>query len=105
MPTYEYECQKCGYRFEQFQSITEEPLKRCPICRCKVKRLLGMGAGVIFKGNGFYQTDYRSQSYRESEKQEKSTADLKDGKKKETKKASVSSGIPSKDKAISARKE
>jgi putative FmdB family regulatory protein len=60
MPTYEYECQKCGHRFEQFQSITADPLKRCPKpkCRGKVKRLLGTGAGIIFKGSGFYLTDY-----------------------------------------------
>lgn len=63
MPTYEYECQKCNHRFEQFQSIKDEPLKRCPECKGKVKRLVGTGAGVIFKGSGFYQTDYRSSNY------------------------------------------
>jgi len=68
MPTYEYECQKCGYLFERFQSITEEPLKRCPKCRGKIKRLLGTGAGIIFKGSGFYETDYRSDSYRRGAK-------------------------------------
>lgn len=59
MPTYEYECTKCGHEFEAFQSIKAEPLKRCPKCRSKVKRLLGKGAGIIFKGTGFYETDYR----------------------------------------------
>lgn len=59
MPTYEYECTKCNHAFEAFQSITAEPLKRCPKCRSKVKRLLGKGAGIIFKGTGFYETDYR----------------------------------------------
>ncbi len=73
MPTYEYECTKCGYTFERFQKMTDEPLKRCPKCRCKVKRLIGSGAGIIFKGSGFYQTDYRSSSYKEAEKKEKST--------------------------------
>lgn len=63
MPTYEYECKKCG-RFEVFQRITEEKLKKCPTCKGTVKRLLGAGAGIIFKGTGFYQTDYRSDSYR-----------------------------------------
>ena len=72
MPTYEYECTKCGYVFERFQKMTDEPLKRCPKCRCKVKRLIGTGAGIIFKGSGFYETDYRSKSYREGEKREKS---------------------------------
>jgi len=65
MPTYEYECQKCGHRFDEFQSITAKPLRTCPKCKGKVKRLLGAGAGIIFKGSGFYQTDYRSKNYRE----------------------------------------
>lgn len=80
MPTYEYECTKCGYVFEKFQSITDEPVKRCPKCRCKVKRLIGAGAGIIFKGSGFYQTDYRSSSYKEAEKKEKSAAKSDSGK-------------------------
>ena len=63
MPTYDYECKKCG-RFEVFQSITEAKLKRCPTCKGAVKRLMGSGAGIIFKGSGFYQTDYRSPSYK-----------------------------------------
>jgi putative FmdB family regulatory protein len=70
MPTYEYECRKCGHAFERFQSITVEPLKRCPECRGKVRRLLGSGAGIIFKGSGFYQTDYRSEGYKSSAKKE-----------------------------------
>ena len=73
MPTYEYECTsaKCGHVYEKFQSITEAPLKRCPLCRCKVKRLIGAGAGIIFKGAGFYQTDYRSSAYQEKAKADK----------------------------------
>ncbi len=67
MPTYEYECRKCG-RFEHFQRITDEKLKRCPTCKGTVKRLLGSGAGIIFKGTGFYQTDYRSESYHKAKK-------------------------------------
>ena len=59
MPTYEYECRKCGHRFETFQSITAPPVKTCPQCRGKVARLLSGGAGIIFKGSGFYQTDYK----------------------------------------------
>ncbi len=65
MPTYEYECTKCGYEFERFQNMSDEPLKRCPKCRCKVRRLIGSGAGIIFKGSGFYETDYRSKSYQD----------------------------------------
>ncbi len=72
MPTYEYECTKCDHAFERFQSMTDEPLKRCPKCRCKVRRLFGTGAGIIFKGSGFYETDYRSKSYRDGESKEKS---------------------------------
>ena len=72
MPTYEYECQRCGHTFERFQSITEEKLKRCPQCRGKLKRLLGTGAGILFKGSGFYETDYRSSSYEQAAKKETS---------------------------------
>jgi putative FmdB family regulatory protein len=78
MPTYEYHCQKCGQNFEAFQSMRDEPFRECPkdLCRLrkwgrgKVKRLLGTGAGVIFKGSGFYITDYRSDSYKEAAKKE-----------------------------------
>ena len=59
MPTYEYECRKCGHQFEKFQSITAAPVKTCPKCRGKVARMLTTGAGIIFKGSGFYQTDYK----------------------------------------------
>ena len=63
MPTYEYACQKCGHQFEQFQSMREEPLKKCPKCgKTSLKRLLGTGAGLIFKGSGFYITDYKKKS-------------------------------------------
>ena len=75
MPTYEYECTKCGLRFEKFQSMTAEPLKRCPECRSKVHRLLGTGAGIIFKGSGFYQTDYRSDSYKQAAKSDSPSSD------------------------------
>ncbi len=71
MPTYDYGCDDCGYRFEKFQSIKARKLTRCPRCGGRLRRLIGPGAGVIFKGSGFYQTDYRSQSYREGEKKDK----------------------------------
>lgn len=74
MPTYEYECTKCGHVFERFQSISDEPVKRCPECRCKVRRLFGTGAGIIFKGSGFYQTDYRSKDYHEAAKKDKAAS-------------------------------
>ncbi len=68
MPTYEYECKKCDHKFEQFQRMSDPPLKRCPKCRGSVRRLMGTGAGIIFKGSGFYQTDYRSESYKKGAK-------------------------------------
>ena len=76
MPTYEYECPKCGKTFEVFQSMKDEPLKTCPDKKCKgkVKRLIGTGAGLIFKGSGFYITDYRSEGYKQAAKKDSSTS-------------------------------
>ena len=72
MPTYEYECGACKHRFERFQSITAEPVRKCPECgKRRVRRLLGTGAAVLFKGSGFYATDYRSSSYKEAARKEK----------------------------------
>ena len=71
MPTYDYACKACGHRFEQFQSINADPLKKCPQCnKAKLERLIGAGAGVIFKGSGFYQTDYRGGSYKSDAKKD-----------------------------------
>lgn len=70
MPTYEYKCTKCGNVFEKFQGIKEPPVTDCPKCDGKVKRLIGTGSGIIFKGSGFYATDYRSKHYKESKKKE-----------------------------------
>lgn len=68
MPTYEYECQNCGYVFEEFQNITAPPIKKCPKCnKGKVKRLIGAGSGIIFKGSGFYATDYRKDKSKKDE--------------------------------------
>ncbi len=66
MPTYDYECAACGHAFEAFHSMSAEPLKTCPECGGAVNRLLGMGAGVLFKGGGFYETDYRSAGYKKA---------------------------------------
>jgi putative FmdB family regulatory protein len=70
MPNYDYECQKCGKRFEVFQSMNDQKLTHCPTKTCDgpVKRLLGTGGGILFKGAGFYQTDYRSSSYQAASK-------------------------------------
>lgn len=72
MPTYEYKCQKCGKIFEAFQKMSDKPLADCADKKCdgKVRRLIGKGAGFIFKGSGFYATDYRSESYKKKEKEE-----------------------------------
>jgi len=72
MPTYVYRCKKCRHRFELFHSIADESVKRCPRCHAKAERVPAGGAGILFKGAGFYITDYRSKSYREKAKQEKS---------------------------------
>ena len=84
MPTYDYRCQACNHEFEEFQSITAKTLRKCPECgKLKLQRLIGIGAGVIFKGSGFYETDYRSDSYKKDAKTEadkskpKSTNDAK----------------------------
>jgi len=72
MPTYEYRCGACDHLFELFQSIKAPSVRKCPQCgKLKVKRLIGIGAGVIFKGSGFYQTDYRSESYRKDAEKDK----------------------------------
>jgi putative FmdB family regulatory protein len=71
MPTYEYECDGCGHDFEEFQYFSEKPLTKCPKCKKKkLRRLFGTGASVIFKGSGFYETDYRSESYKAGAKAE-----------------------------------
>lgn len=75
MPTYEYECTKCDHAFEKFQSMTAEHVKRCPECRCKVRRLFGTGAGFVFKGAPVSETDYRlSKSYKEGKKKDVSAS-------------------------------
>ena len=82
MPTYEYVCEKCGHQFEMFQSMKDDPIKVCPPAHCarkawgkgKVKRQMGAGAGLIFKGSGFYITDYRSANYREAASKEKASS-------------------------------
>jgi len=83
MPTYEYECEKCHHQFEQLQKITDEPIKTCPVCGGEVKRLISGGGGFLFKGNGFYTTDYRSESYKKRKKEETGSI-TKEDKKTET---------------------
>jgi len=92
MPTYDYECSDCGHAFEAFHSMSADPLSVCPECDGKVTRLIGTGAGVIFKGSGFYETDYRTADYAKAATADKpktdaSKKDKKAASKKETKKA------------------
>jgi len=80
MPTYDYECDACGHRFELFQSISADPEKKCPECKkLKLRRLIGTGAAVVFKGSGFYQTDYRSDSYKKSAAADSSSSSSSSG--------------------------
>jgi putative FmdB family regulatory protein len=75
MPTYEYKCTACDHRLEAFQSMTDKPLRKCPECgKNALERLISAGAAVLFKGSGFYQTDYRSESYKKAAKAESSAA-------------------------------
>ncbi|NLE40060.1 MAG: zinc ribbon domain-containing protein [Pirellulaceae bacterium] len=94
MPTYDYVCDECGHSFEVFHSITETPRKKCPECgKLKLRRLIGPGAAVIFKGSGFYQTDYRSSSYKKgAEAAKEITSQKSDAKAKEPAKKTTSTG-------------
>ena len=107
MPTYEYSCEKCGQNFDAFQSMRDEPFRECPkeLCRLpkwghgKVKRLLGTGAGLIFKGSGFYSTDYRSDSYKEAAKKDSAPKTAEAGEKSAASKDTAKSPSPGKAKA------
>ena len=97
MPTYDYECDACGHAFELFQGITAPVKRKCPECgRLKLRRLFGAGAAVMFKGSGFYETDYRSDAYKKAAANDKKAAEAKpDSKSKseaKSKSESTSSG-------------
>src|SRR6266851_2191132 len=75
MPTYEYQCDACNHNFDEFQSMNDKPLKKCPQCgKSKLRRVYGGGASFLFKGSGFYQTDYRSESYKAGAKADQESA-------------------------------
>jgi len=80
MPNYDYRCQTCNHTFEVFQKMSDDKLTDCPLddCEGKVKRLLGTGGGIIFKGGGFYETDYRSKSYKEGAKKDNPSSSSSD---------------------------
>ena len=92
MPTYEYQCSACDHEWEEFQSITADPTKKCPDCgKKKAERIISAGGGIIFKGSGFYQTDYRSESYKKGASADKKASESKP----ETKSGSSDSGSKS----------
>src|SRR5262245_11123266 len=93
MPTYEYECDACHHNFDEFQSFTDKPLRKCPKCgKSKLRRVFGAGGAVIFKGSGFYQTDYRSESYKAAAKAEQDGAKPASDKSSGTDKTASSDG-------------
>ncbi len=115
MPTYDYVCSKCDNKFELYQPISEEPKRTCPKCKGKLKRLIGGGGGLIFKGSGFYLTDYRSEGYTKRAKEEasgggESAATKKDGSaseggaKTDSKSGAKTDAAPKKDGGDAAKK-
>ena len=93
MPTYDYRCNACEHEFELFQSMSDKPKRKCPECgKSALERLIGTGAAVLFKGSGFYQTDYRSESYKKSAEAEKPKSDAKSDKKPDKSKSDKPAG-------------
>jgi putative FmdB family regulatory protein len=105
MPTYAYECQDCGHGFEKFQSMSANSLRRCPECgKRKLQRLIGPGAALIFKGSGFYETDYRSESYKKDASADKESAAKSDSGDKPKSKTEKTANSGEKDAAKDAAK-
>lgn len=97
MPTYDYVCGHCDHRWELFQSIKANPVRKCPECgRQKAKRVIGPGAGIIFKGSGFYQTDYRSKDYKKAADADKKAREKSEGKSDKSSKSDSSSSTSTK---------
>jgi putative FmdB family regulatory protein len=106
MPTYDYECDACRHTFELFQNFSEDVKKKCPECgKPKLRRLFGTGAAVVFKGSGFYQTDYRSESYKKGAEKDKPASTTKDDKKSESTSESKSEGTPPSESKPAAKPE
>ncbi len=105
MPTYQYRCNECSHEFSEFQSITADPLSTCPECGGAVQRLISGGAGFLFKGDGFYVTDYRSENYKKAEKADRESSSSKtDGSKSDGAGSSDASGSGNKSKSDSSSK-
>ena len=105
MPTYDYLCGNCEYEFEKFQMISANSLRKCPSCgKMQLKRLIGTGAGIIFKGSGFYETDYRSDNYKKGKENEKPKAADTSKKKTEKSKTTKTSSDSSKSKSSKSKK-
>lgn len=101
MPTYEYRCNVCSHKWDEFQSITAKPIRKCPGCgKLKAERIISAGGGIIFKGSGFYQTDYRSESWKKGEEAAKKATESSSS----TAASSSSSGSSSSDKAAKPAK-
>ena len=99
MPNYDYECDACGHEWEMFQRMVEDPIKQCPECKKKkARRLFGTGAAIMFKGSGFYETDYRSDSYKKAAKADKEKSSGKSDSSAKSEKKSESKPAPKKSK-------
>lgn len=104
MPTYDYECIACKHRFELFQKMTDKPIKKCPQCqKNKLKRLIGSGMGIIFKGSGFYETDYKRKSDNSKQSKVAEKIGSKNKENKDTQKATEQNKSPIKEKKPEAR--
>ncbi|MCH2398631.1 MAG: zinc ribbon domain-containing protein [Pirellulales bacterium] len=105
MPTYDYECDACGHAFELFQGITAPVKRKCPECgRLKLRRLFGAGAAVMFKGSGFYETDYRSDAYKKAAANDKKAAEAKPESKSKSEATSKSESTSSGGKSSAKKK-
>jgi putative FmdB family regulatory protein len=106
MPTYDYKCKACGHEMELFQSMKDAPKRKCPDCgKNTLERLIGTGAAVLFKGSGFYQTDYRSESYKKGAAAEKPATEAKSDSKSDAKPDGKADKTPAPAKSESHRKE
>ena len=105
MPTYDYECDACQHTWELFQKITEDPVKSCPACKKrKARRLFGTGAAIMFKGSGFYETDYRSESYKKGADKDKKSSSESSGDASSSKKSDSKSDTKASSKSDSKPK-